>query len=235
MHDRRRLLGRQVRGEQGVQLVGAGQVARPRGVELLLPAAYLPLEEALGPAEVREPHRGRVDGVQGGEGLDRPLRDGAGAFGSEHRQLRGGAVRRPVDPLHHVERRADHLLVLAQRVGARHRHGGVTQRGHHAVLPRHVVGGGQDVTERRPAYHPLALPVADDVGQVRLAAGDEAAGQRPGDLTRAGLLEERPERVEVEAGELFGHEAATPVASSSFACSFRMPASQRSVSVARSA
>ena len=218
------------RGEQRVQLVGAFERAAVRGVELLLPAAHLPLEEPLGPAEVGETHRERVHGVQRGERLDRAPGDRAGALRAERGELGGGAVRRPVHALHHVELRADHGLVLAQREGPGHGHGRVAQGRHHAVLPRHVVGGGEHVAQGRPADDPLLVPVADDVGEVRLAARDERPGQRAGHLARAGLLEELPEAVEVEAGEVVGHEPA----SSSFDCSLRIPASQRSVSVARS-
>ena len=68
-----------------------------------------------------------------------------------------------------------HVRVGAEQHGARHRHRAVGQRAEHPVLAAHVVRGGQHVPERRPAQHPA---VAQLVGEVRPAAGDQARGQR---------------------------------------------------------
>ena len=51
----------------------------------------------------------------------------------------------PVDMLHHVEGRADHVGVLAQQHRARDRHVRLVQRADHPVLAAHVVRGGEHV------------------------------------------------------------------------------------------
>ena len=51
--------------------------------------AHLPLEEAVRAAEVGQPDRGGVDGVQRDERVDHALADGAGPLGAERLQLRG--------------------------------------------------------------------------------------------------------------------------------------------------
>ena len=87
---------------------------------------------------------------------------------------------RTLDVLHHVERRAHDGGVLAQRHHRGDRHGGGGQRGHDAVLAGHVVGGGEDVAQRRTADHPVVDVVGDPVGQVGLAAGDQLRVQLAG-------------------------------------------------------
>ena len=77
-----------------MQLVDPGDLAAARGVELLLPPAHLPLEEALGPAEVAQPDRLRVDRVQRDEGVDHPLADRAGPLRPERLELGREAVGR---------------------------------------------------------------------------------------------------------------------------------------------
>src|SRR5690606_19619747 len=66
-------------GEAGTQLVDAGQVAAAGGVELFAPAADLAFEETVRAAEVGESDGRGVHRVQGGEGVDQPQRDVAGA------------------------------------------------------------------------------------------------------------------------------------------------------------
>ena len=120
------------------------------------------------------------------------------------RQLRGGAVRRAVDPLHHVERRAQHVGVGAVRERPRHRDVGVGERRHRRELAAHVVRGGLHVTERRASDDPPGRAVGDLVGQVRLPAGDQRPGEVAGDLTGTFGVVPAPVGVEVEAGQV-GH------------------------------
>ena len=88
VHDAGSRLDRDVRGQQPVELVGRREVAVVRRVELLLPPRDLTAEVALGTAEVAEPDRERVDGVQRGEGVDEPDGDGPGALRAERRRAR---------------------------------------------------------------------------------------------------------------------------------------------------
>ena len=46
------------------------------------------------------------------------------------------------------------------------------------MLPRHVVSGRRDRSERRAPEHVLAVPEAEEVGQVRVAAGELAERER---------------------------------------------------------
>ena len=130
VHDRPARRVGQRRRQPVAQLVDAGQLAAARALQLLAPAAHLPLEEALRPAEVGQPDRRRVDRVQRRR-----------ARRSARRQLAAPARRRAapvcaavrqtvaVDLLHHVERRADHLASRTAASVPRHRHGGRRQRG----------------------------------------------------------------------------------------------------------
>ena len=119
-------------------------------------------------------------------------------------ELGGEPVRRPLHPLHHVERGAEHVGVLAQGVRRGHRDVGRQERRHHPVLAGHVVRGRQHVTERRPAHDPPVLAVGDLVGEVGLAAGDHLRTQRSGHRTRPDGLEERLEPGQVQAGRVDG-------------------------------
>jgi hypothetical protein len=78
-----------------------------------------------------------------------------------------------VDALHHVEGRAIHIVVLAEGVRPRDGYVGADERGDDPVLARHVVRGGEDVTERRAPKHPFVLAVGDAVREVRATAGDQ--------------------------------------------------------------
>ena len=120
---------RHLLGEQPVQLVGVGVLAGLRALELLAPAAYLPLQEALRPAELAEPDGRRVDGVQRGQHLDQPVGDRGRCARCRARRARppcGRRCRRPA-PSRRTAPRA-RRVVGAVRVGAGDRYVGVGQR-----------------------------------------------------------------------------------------------------------
>ncbi len=190
--------------ERRVQLVDAGQLAVAGGVQLLAPAAQLPVQEALGTAEVRQPHRRRIHRVQFDERVHQGQHRVPGALRAERGQLVGGAVRGALDELHDVERSPEHLLVLAQQHRPRHRHVRRVQRADHAVLPLHVVRRGEDMAERGPPYDPLRRAVADRVGEVRASALDQPAGQRALRQTGPLAIEQAVQPVEVESGRMVG-------------------------------
>jgi hypothetical protein len=176
VHDSRRRAVGWIGREQRVQLVDAGQRAAARRVELLLPTADLPGEEALRVAEVGQPHLCRNYRVQLRERADQALGDNSGPDGPDRGQLVVRPVDDSVDVGHHVERRADHVRVRAQGVGQRNGNRGIAQCGDHPVLAFHVVRGGEHVPERRPAHHPAPGAVADLVREVGPAPRDEPAG-----------------------------------------------------------
>ena len=92
---------------------------------------------------------------------------------------RDGREDEPVDVLHHVERGAADLVVRAE--GERPRNAGarLRQRAQHHVLARHVVRGGEDLAQRRPAEHDgRPRRVGEPVRQVRLAFADAREAER---------------------------------------------------------
>ncbi len=189
---------RQLPGERAVQLVDAGQLAVAGRLQLLAPAAELPLQEPLGPPEVREADRGRLDGVQPYERVGEAEDHVAGAPGADGRELLGAAVRRAVHELHDVEGRSDDGLVLAEQQCPGHRHGGVVQRADHPVLAPHVVGGGEYVAERRAAHHPAGGAVGDRVREVGAASFDQLGGERRRRESGAFAVQVRAQPLQVE-------------------------------------
>ena len=77
VHDRVDALGRQRADELVAQRVQRRHVLDPRRLRLLRPAPQLARHEAGGAAELGQPDRGRVDGVQRGEHVDERLADRA--------------------------------------------------------------------------------------------------------------------------------------------------------------
>ncbi len=79
-----------------------------------------------------------------------------------------------LDVLHQVERRADHVGVLADRDRSRHPHRclGADQQVQDAVLAHHVVRGRQQRTGRRASQHPVLVAGPDGVRQVAVALAD---------------------------------------------------------------
>ncbi|MDZ7731752.1 MAG: hypothetical protein U5R31_00365 [Acidimicrobiia bacterium] len=95
--------------------------------------------------------------------------------------LRRGVVAHDgaVDVVHDVEGCAVDRLVLAEADGVRDGYVGGAEGRDDPVLASHVVGGGQDLAQRRPAEHPAAaLGVGDGEGEVGPSAGDEVVAQR---------------------------------------------------------
>ena len=195
VHDRGARLGGNPLREQGVRLVHRRDRPVHPGLpclllglqELAVPAAQLPFDVAIVAAKVAEADRRHVDLVQRGQDVDEiPGR------GPPGRLVQDGGLARvpqhvPFDEIHDIERPARHRLVSAEPQDGGDRHGGGTQRGDDAVLPRHVVGRGQHVAHRRAAqHHPPAGRVGHRVRQVGPAAGDEVKAERCPDAADAG-------------------------------------------------
>ena len=74
-------------------------------------------------------------------------------------------------PLHDVEDRADDARVLAQQVRPRSERKDGVERRQPPVLPRHVVRGRRDGSERGAANDQLGAAEARQVRQIRVAPG----------------------------------------------------------------
>lgn len=184
-------------GEQVVEPVDVGQLTASGGGQLGGPAAQLPLQVPLRAAEVGEPDRGRVEPVQGGEGVDQLLTERVDTLRAERGQRRHVPVGGAGHVLHQVPGSAEHLRAGVQQQGAGDGHARAAQGGHHAVLTAHVVGGGEHVPERGPAQHPAGGAVGEHVGEVGAATLDQLRPQ--GAVHRAGQF---PLQVGAEPGEV---------------------------------
>jgi hypothetical protein len=150
------------------------------GAVLAGPAVDLPGEVVAGPAVIAEPRRLRVDGVEARQRGDHARVVAVAGVGIEARQ---GAVpvHGAVDRLHHVEGRTDHLRVLAQREGARHRKPLAVEGADHPELAVHGMGGGEERAERLSAQHVGLTRRVEPIGRVRLAAAELLHGERAGE------------------------------------------------------
>ena len=203
VHDRRRALVGNELGQPLVHRVDQGDVARLRLLELRVPTAKLPVDVAVATGEVAEPHRVDVDRVDVGQHVDQRL-----ARGPPLQRPERGASRldvahdRALDEAHHVERLVVDRLVVAVADRGGHRHGRRPERRDDPELTAHVVGGGQDLSERRPPEHPrVAGLVADPEGQVGPAPRDQAELEWRGDAVDVGL-EPRRDRLDGDAFHL---------------------------------
>ena len=199
MHDRGRLLLRDVRFEPDLQLSDPRHLATQRRVELQAPATYLPFEEVVGTPEVGEPDRRWRHVVQRRQRLDHSPRDDLGPPGAQGAQLRGVPVRSPFDPLHHVEGSTEDLDVVTHEVRRWNRDTAPVESRDHPVFTGHVVGGREYMAERRSSHHPAEPPVGDLVGQVGLAPGQQPGRERTRHLSWPETVEVRAEAVEVQA------------------------------------
>src|SRR3546814_2800869 len=91
---------------------------------------------------------GRVDLVQGDEGVEHRLGQGAALLGSQGGGVLRGAQRPPDELVHHIEAGTEHILVAAQPDDVRHGYGGAGQGTHHRRLARHVMRGLEDLAVR---------------------------------------------------------------------------------------
>ncbi len=156
-----------------MQGVDARDVAALRRLELSLPAPQLAFEKPGGTTHVGQPHLGRVHGVQNHHGVQQGVGDRAGASRPHLGQFCGRLIGPTLDEAHDVERRPDHLWVLAQQDGLGDCNAGGSQRGQETELAGHVVRGGQHMPQRWPAQNPAGVAVAEQVGEVGSAALDQ--------------------------------------------------------------
>ena len=175
--DDHRLVGlRRVFRQPLHQLVHRRQRFGLRRDVLLAPARDLPRVVVAGFAETLEADGAVVDAVQRREHAREILVDGA-AFGVVHRRQQQIGEHAPRDFLHHVELRADHRRVFAQRVHLRHRHVGVAQRMHHAIFAVDLVRGRQQFAGRLFAQHVLLRTGAQRERRIALTAFELTHGR----------------------------------------------------------
>ncbi len=162
------------------------ELARLRALPLLAPALDLARDVGLLLAEVAEPDRVGIDGVEVGEHLDQRLGDRAALGGGEVALGVGGLDQDvAVDEAHHVEGRAVDRLVGAEAERRRHRHAGGAERRDDLELAAHVVRGREHRAERRTAQHiALAARVGDLEGDVGVAGGNEIESEAAGAIRR---------------------------------------------------
>ncbi len=151
-------------GQPGSDLVElldlAGAVDLPQPVE----APQLTLQVARRLAEPLQPQRRPVGRVQLHQGVDQLVGDAGTVLGAVQRRGELLGDDRAADALHDVERRADHLEVVADRQDSRGADRGRLQRGEQARLAQDVVGAGRQRPPRRPAQDDIGGEPEGDVG-----------------------------------------------------------------------
>ena len=110
--------------------------------------------------------------------------------------------------LHDVEDRADHRIVLAERVGLGHRHVGVIgQRLDHAILAIDLVRRGQQLARRLLAQHVHAAAAVSHVkGRIALPALELQHAERPAIAVDVGLHVVGQPRLVEDVGGADGRE-----------------------------
>jgi hypothetical protein len=83
-------------------------------------------------------------------------------------------------PLHHIEGRADHRLIVAVEQRARGLGVDWMQGAQHAVFAPHVVRRFDGGAEGRPAQHQFLIAQAQQVGEIGEAAGELRHHERAG-------------------------------------------------------
>src|SRR6185312_10609058 len=177
MHDRDALLLRQRPRQPLDQLLDFRNVLGLRGAVLLGPAVDLAREIISGAAEISEADLFGIEIVQMRQRLDLARED----FPTRLRRLarqRGIPEHAALFHRHDVEGGADHAVVGAERIGARHRKALLGQRGDDAELAVDRMRRRQQFAERLAAHHVRTAGRIEPIGRVGLAALELQDGQR---------------------------------------------------------
>ena len=148
-----------------------------RGAVLLGPAIDLARKVVAGLAEIAEPDRLRIEGVQLRQRLDLAGEDPAPRLGRLARQRRI-PEHAPLFHRHDVEGGADHGIVGAQRIGPGDRKALFAERGDDAEFAVDRMGRRQQFSERLAPHHIGTAGRIEPIGRVRLAALELQDGQR---------------------------------------------------------
>jgi hypothetical protein len=127
-----------------------------------------------------------------GERVDELVADAPPLLRVVERRRHGGGHHVAVHPLHHVERRADHLLVVADGDHGRHARGGAEDRREQPRLAQHVMGRRRQRRARRAAQHPLAVVARDEERHVGVPLAHRLGPQRA--AAETALVHERLQR-----------------------------------------
>ena len=175
-------------------------LARRRLAVIARPAVELALEIIAGAPETAEPDRFVIDGVQRRQHLGERAVHEAPLLRLDARH---GAVRidAALHPLHDIEGRADHALVVAKEILPRHRHRRAGQRLLHPVFPVHRMRRRQELAWRLLAKHIFGIGPAQHEGRVGLAVA-ELAHPEPAFRIRQPVFEPGFERRLVETVRL---------------------------------
>ena len=152
---RRRVIGRQVLGQPLRQQIHRRHVLHARGLPLTSPQRHLALHIALWPAEALESDRAPIHPVQGRKHAGKVLINRGAVCGTllTHDPVREDP---PRNVIHDEKRCTEHRFVIAEQLHARHGNIGFGQRGHHAVLARHLVRPRQQLAGWLLAQHVVA-------------------------------------------------------------------------------
>ena len=146
---------------------------------LLAPPPDLPRHIALRLAEIGDAQRGVIELVQPRDGVVQRVEQRRAVSPRKFRRMR-----LPEHPalgmFHHIEGRADHVVIGAEMQRPRHRKSGERQRLRHAVLALDRMGRGQQLAEGLAPQHIGAGWSRQLVGRVRLPALESRQRQRPG-------------------------------------------------------
>jgi len=164
------------------------------------PAVDLPGEEVARSAEVGEPQCRVIEAVQPRQRADGVLIDGTPFTGLQVRQraVPGDAA---LDQFHHVEGRADHARVAAERQRPRHGEASRMQRRDEPIFAIDRVGGRQQRSERLAPQHAGTACGRDPIGGVRLTAREFLDLQRSREAVEVRVEPAREgSRIDVDGG-----------------------------------
>ncbi len=179
MHQRGLVVLRQVLGQPVHEPLHRRRDGHRGLAALARPARDLAAHVVARFAVVGQAHGGVVHGVQRGDHAVHLAVDG-GALGRVHAGQRLVHEHAALQKLHHVERRAQQRRIVAVGQHARHGHGRVLQRAHHAVLAVDGVGRCDQRPRGLLAQHVVAaFRRGDAKGGVGLPARQYRGRERP--------------------------------------------------------
>ena len=174
VHERNALRG----GHAACQAIGDGihqtvVIYGSHEIPALSPTDDLSCGEAFGLAKVGEAAGNGIKAVQFRHSINHCEADAsANIFVVAHWLRNLAAHDHAYAALHYKEVGAAHVLVSAERIGARREPRVLPQFRQHLVFATHVVSAGGDHTKGRPAQHELLRAIAQQIGEVRGAVGE---------------------------------------------------------------
>ena len=172
-------------------LLDLGDLARAVVLPQPAEAPQLALEVAGRLAEPLEPDRRPIHRVELDQRVDQLVGDPGALLGRVERGGIASVITSPCDPLHHVERRADHGRVVAHRQHLRHPDRRGLERAQQPRLAQHVVRARRQRPARRAAQHD---PGGQHEGDVRVALADRASRVRSSGASSPGAARNSRQR-----------------------------------------